>query len=56
MRTVRALAMRHRGWDRDNPGGIFRPLPGDRRIMVDLDPITASELIADLTARSTRRT
>ncbi|XVQ07855.1 DUF4132 domain-containing protein [Spirillospora sp. CA-255316] len=38
VRTTRVLALFHRGWDRGNPNGVSRALPGDRRIMVDLSP------------------
>ncbi|XVQ15886.1 DUF4132 domain-containing protein [Spirillospora sp. CA-255316] len=79
VRTVRVLALRHRGWMRGY-SDISRPLPAGRRVLVDLDPglgvggpddepeqriedvrladgarfgeldpVTASEIIADLT-------
>ncbi|WP_433475238.1 DUF4132 domain-containing protein [Spirillospora sp. CA-142024] len=84
VRTVRVLALCHRGWVRAGYSGMFRVLPTGRRVLVDLepglpfgapddepeqrittvqltdgparfgelDPVTASELIADLTALS----
>ncbi|GAA2096735.1 DUF4132 domain-containing protein [Actinomadura alba] len=82
VRTVRVLALRHRGWERADYSGISRVLPAGRRVLVDLepglpfggpddepeqrietvqltdgearfgelDPVTASEIIADLTS------
>ncbi|MFD0686472.1 DUF4132 domain-containing protein [Actinomadura fibrosa] len=86
-RSAGVLALRHRGWERDNPATVHRPLPDGRLVMIDLspglyvaemeeiphqelrsvrladraagaaprrfgdlDPVTASEIIADLTA------
>ncbi|MEW2359437.1 DUF4132 domain-containing protein [Spirillospora sp. NPDC029432] len=81
VRTVRVLALRHRGWQRTGYAEMSRALPAGRRVLVELypglgsgrpedepeqrldsvrlsggsrlgelDPVTASEIVADLTS------
>ncbi|GAA2405065.1 WGR and DUF4132 domain-containing protein [Actinomadura vinacea] len=38
VRTVRVLALRHRGWERAGYSGISRTSPAGRRVLLDLDP------------------